>query len=111
MPNQREIFTAPFPFSDEDSEKKRPVLIISNSVFNAISPDVLVMALTSNLAGGQSGVVIDPSEIEHGALPVRSVILPHKLYTVAQTRLEKYVGRITPDHFNRAMQLLQEILC
>ena len=56
MPNQGEVYLAPFPFSDEPVEKKRPVLIISNSVFNAQGSDVIVMAMTSNLDDPLPGV-------------------------------------------------------
>jgi mRNA-degrading endonuclease toxin of MazEF toxin-antitoxin module len=110
MPNQREILLAPFPFSDEDAEKQRPVLVISNSVFNAGAEDVIVMAITSNLTTPLPGINIQTSYVEHGKLPRVSRILPAKVYSVAQSRIRKFVCRLAPEPFAAALAMLQKAL-
>ncbi len=47
---QRDIALVPFPFSDLSARKVRPVLVLSNDQYNQQSLDVLVCALTTNLA-------------------------------------------------------------
>jgi len=41
----------PFPFSDQASIKQRPALVISVDAFNEKGPDLLIMAITSQVSG------------------------------------------------------------
>jgi mRNA-degrading endonuclease toxin of MazEF toxin-antitoxin module len=111
MPRQRDIYLAPFPYSDVDAEKRRPVLVISNSIHNAGGSDLIVMAITSNLSAANNGIDISTDLLDEGSLPVASRILPLKIYAIAQSRLEKYVGRLNPDPFGLAIQALNEAIC
>jgi mRNA interferase MazF len=42
-----DIVLVPFPFSSQSIFKKRPAVIISSNIYNNISPDVVIMAVTS----------------------------------------------------------------
>jgi mRNA-degrading endonuclease toxin of MazEF toxin-antitoxin module len=106
MPNQRDVFLAPFPFSDEETEKQRPVLIISSSVNNASGADVIVMAITSNLGANSTGIRIDAGSCETGTLPAPSLILPLKVYSVAQERIGRFYCRVANAPFNQAIEAL-----
>ncbi|MEZ5336726.1 MAG: type II toxin-antitoxin system PemK/MazF family toxin [bacterium] len=108
MPRQRDICLAPFPFSDEDSEKKRPVLVISNSVFNSAHADVLVMAITSNMMASMDGIAIDSSDMDQGSLKVRSLILPCKIYALSSSRIERVVCWLGRQKFLQALEILLE---
>lgn len=110
MPRQREICLAPFPFSDEDSEKQRPVLVISNSVFNAAGEDALVMAITSNLGSPLEGVNIDSKDMDSGLLKLPSRILPTKVYSVSQARIRKTLCRLESARFREALDILFETI-
>lgn len=44
---QGEIVLVPFPYSDLSGSKRRPVLIVSNDVYNASFPDCVVAVITS----------------------------------------------------------------
>ncbi len=41
------IILVPFPFSDQTTTKKRPAVVISADSYNGISPDIIIMAITS----------------------------------------------------------------
>lgn len=110
MPRQRDIFLAPFPFSDEATEKQRPILIISNSVFNAAGSDVIAMAITSNLNAATTGIDIGLDSVEDGALPAPSRILPLKVYSISQDRLGRYYCRLASPPFRLAIDKLVEAL-
>jgi mRNA interferase MazF len=56
MYDQGEILLIPVPFSNLSSVKKRPVLVLSNNTHNSSSRDIIVIAITSNLA--QAGIKI-----------------------------------------------------
>jgi hypothetical protein len=42
-----DIVLVPFPFSDQTTTKKRPAVVISSSRYNAVSQDIIIMAVTS----------------------------------------------------------------
>src|SRR2546423_1095571 len=48
MPEQGDIVLIPIPFTDLSSQKRRPVIVISNNQYNAKTTDVVVVAMTSN---------------------------------------------------------------
>lgn len=50
MPEQGDILLVPIPFSDLSSQKRRPVIVISNHVYNQKATDLVVVAMTSNPA-------------------------------------------------------------
>jgi mRNA interferase MazF len=46
-----DILLVPFPFSDQTAVKQRPALVVSADVFQQQSADLLIMAITSQIAG------------------------------------------------------------
>jgi mRNA interferase MazF len=44
-----DVVLVPFPFTSQAASKKRPAVIVSNREYNASRPDVVVMAITSQL--------------------------------------------------------------
>ena len=82
MYKRGEIVLVPVPFSDLSAVKKRPVLVISNTAYNCINRDIIVVAITSNLQ--QNGIVIDEDDIIVGQLPKISLIRSDKIYTLEQ---------------------------
>jgi len=41
------IVLVPFPFTDQTTTKKRPAVVISSNSYNTTSPDIVIMAITS----------------------------------------------------------------
>jgi mRNA interferase MazF len=44
-----DILLVPFPFTSQTASKKRPAVVVSNGAYNDSRPDVVVMAVTSQL--------------------------------------------------------------
>jgi mRNA interferase MazF len=44
-----DIVLLPFPFTNQAASKKRPAVVVSNRTYNVAKPDVVVMAVTSQL--------------------------------------------------------------
>jgi mRNA interferase MazF len=44
-----DVVLVPFPFTSQTVSKKRPAVVISNRTYNSAKPDVVVMAVTSQL--------------------------------------------------------------
>jgi mRNA interferase MazF len=42
-----------FPFTSQTNAKQRPVVVVSNRVYNEARPDVVAMAITTNLEPGE----------------------------------------------------------
>jgi mRNA interferase MazF len=72
MFDQGEILLIPVPFPNLSSVKKRPVLVLSNNAHNSFSQDIIVIAITSNLA--QKGIEISNNSLTDGFCP-RSLLL------------------------------------
>jgi mRNA interferase MazF len=48
-----DIVLVPFPFTNQTTSKKRPAVIVSSRAYNTSGPDVVVMAVTSQLRPGR----------------------------------------------------------
>ena len=93
MYKRGEIVLIPVPFSNLSSVKKRPVLVISNTLYNYANRDIIVVAITSNLQ--QSGITIDTKDLIAGELPKTSLIRCEKIYTLEQSIVLKSFGVIS----------------
>ncbi len=70
-----DIVLVPFPFTSQDASKKRPAVVVSSRTYNAAKPDIVVMAVTSQLRvgaglgevwveGWQAAGLVKPSSIK-----------------------------------------------
>jgi mRNA interferase MazF len=44
-----DIVLVPFPFTSQTASKKRPAVVVSSRAYNSAKPDIVVMAVTSQL--------------------------------------------------------------
>ena len=110
MYKQREIVLVPFPYSDLSSTKRRPVLIVSNNLYNAAFPDILVCVITSNLYKDDYFVELSNNDLEMGMLPELSVIKCHKLFTIDQTRILRRFSIIDEKKFEEVIVVLEKLV-
>lgn len=80
---QREMVLIPIPFSDLKSKKRRPVIVISNDVYNQKTEDIVVVAVTSNLEEKDYTLLITQNEMDEGNLPRDSMIRVDKIYSLS----------------------------
>ena len=45
-----DVVLVPFPFSDLSATKVRPAVVVSSPLYHATEPDLMLAALTSNVA-------------------------------------------------------------
>lgn len=43
------VVLVPFPFTSQAASKKRPAVVVSSRTYNRTKPDIVVMAITSQL--------------------------------------------------------------
>jgi mRNA interferase MazF len=110
MPSQGEIVLIPIPFTDLSSQKRRPVIIVSNDRHNRSSRDMLVVAMTSNLSTIPHSFIINHSDLITGTLNRPSLVRCDKIYTLEQTLIVKQFGQVKPEILAQIQQVVQLLL-
>jgi mRNA interferase MazF len=110
MLKQRTLCLIPIPFSDLSSNKKRPVVIISNNEYNNISEDVLVMGLTSNLQIGEYNLPLKNTDLESGNLIKTSMIRVDKIYSINKSLVLKLFGVLSETKYFEVTEKLAQSL-
>ena len=110
MPKQRDIVLVPVPFTDLTSQKKRPVIVISNDNDNNTHEDVVVVAVTSNIEPRDFTIMITNDNLEEGSLKVTSMVRVDKVYTLNQSIIIKTFGRVKPDVLSKIKDSLLKLI-
>lgn len=85
----------------------RPVLILSQDVFNERSGTVITVALTSQPQRAGFPLTL---ELEGIHLPKRSWVKISQIRTLAEERIGDRLGRVSPEHLARVVDGLNMIL-
>ncbi len=110
MYSRGEIVLIPIPFSDLKTNKKRPVLIISNNKNNVNSEDVIVVAITSNIRDIQPEIIINNNDMAEGELLTESCIRADKIYTLSQNIIVKRFGMLNTDKLGKVIEKINAII-
>jgi mRNA interferase MazF len=97
MPEQGDIVLVPVPFTDLSSQKRRPVIVISNDAYNRSAQDVVVVAMTSNPAVAAHSFRIRSTDLVEGALNRPGTVRADKIYTLAKSIIVKKFGKVSAD--------------
>ena len=109
MPDQGDIVLIPVPFTDLSSQKRRPVIVISNDTYNRKAADIVVVAMTSNPAPGDYIFTITSADLEQGTLNRPGEVRVDKIYTLSQSIVVKTFGRVNPKVLDRIRSMLQDL--
>jgi mRNA interferase MazF len=85
----------------------RPVVVISEDVFNARSGTVIAMAVTSQPQRAGFPLTLELTSIK---LPKRSWVKISQIRTLSVQRLGKKVGQVSPEELDRLIEGLNEIV-
>ena len=100
----------PIPFTDLSSQKRRPVIVVSNNAYHRNTEDIVVVAMTSNPSKTEYSFGITSSDLEHGTLNRPGKVRVDKIYTLSQTIVFKKFGRVSPDILHRIHKILKELI-
>ena len=109
MPEQGDIVLIPVPFTDLSSQKRRPVIVVSNDKYNRSSADIVVVAMTSNPAKTPFSFEITASDLVEGSLNRPGMVRVDKIYTLAQSIVVKKFGKISPQVVQRIRRMLDTV--
>ena len=85
----------------------RPVLIISNNIFNDRSGTVIALALTSRLQRAGFPLTLELSDPN---LPKRSWVKISQIRTLSTRRIKEKLGEISPEELEQIIEGLNEII-
>jgi mRNA interferase MazF len=91
-----DVVLVPFPYTDQTAFKQRPAVIVSGRVYNDCKPDVIIMAVTSQLhpAAGMGEVRISHWQLANLLKP--SVVKP-VFATIDQKLIVRRLGSLHAD--------------
>ena len=86
---------------------QRPVIVLSEDVFNARSGTVIAMAVTSQPQRAGFPLTL---ELAGTRLPKRSWVKISQIRTLSVERIGKKISRVSPEELDRLIEGLNEIL-
>ena len=95
------------PTQGREQAGRRPVLVISHDVFNERSGTVIALAITSQAQRAGFPLTV---ELLSGGLPKRSWVKASQIRTLSIERLERRIGRVSPEELVRVVEGLNEII-
>lgn len=107
-----DVVLLPFPFTDLSTTKQRPAVVISSEGFNSRHPDVVVLAITSQIptALSQEEHRLSSEDQRLAGLPKPSIVKCSKLLTIDQRLIRKTLGRLPAPTLAQLKQRLLAIL-
>lgn len=98
-----------FPFTDQVTSKKRPAVVVSSAVYNQKHPDLILMAVTSQIRDSHAFGEVPVSQWKKASLLRPSLIKPI-FTTVERGLILRRLGRLAEKNRQALQEALQNIL-
>lgn len=108
--NQRDLLLMPFPYSDLQGNKVRPVLVISNNKFNNSSADLIVCCVTSNISKELYTVLIHKNNLEEGKLFEDCCVKVENIAKIEKSKIIKKIGKLKQETFQEIIDKIDLLL-
>ena len=95
------------PVKGNEQAGLRPVVILSQDIFNERSGTVIAMAITSQ---PQRAAFPLTFELESTDFPKRSWVKISQIRTLSTERIGKLIGRVSPEELDQLIEGLNEII-
>ena len=104
-----DVILVPFPFTDQSTTKQRPAVVISSGRYNTARPDLILLAITSqvraSLAFGEALIV----DWQTAGLIKPSVFKP-LITTIEQVLVIKRLGNLSTDDETALRAVIDKIV-
>jgi mRNA interferase MazF len=104
-----DVVLVAFPFTNLQATKKRPAVIISRQIYQQNRPDVILMAITSQIRQPLTTGEAILQDWQAAGLAKPSVLKP-LLATLEQSQIVKVMGRLSITDREALRKVLQTIL-
>ena len=95
------------PAKGHEQSGQRPVLVLSNDIFNQRSGTVIAMALTSQPQRAGFPLTL---EVDDANLPKKSWVKISQIRTLSVERLSRKIGQAKPEEVELAITALNQIV-
>jgi len=104
-----DVVLVQFPFTNQTASKQRPAVVISNRAYNFARPDIVIMAITSQLHTKSSLGEVWISQWQAANLLKPSAVKP-VFATLEQRLILKQLGRLHPSDQAALRQAIASVL-
>lgn len=104
-----EVVLVQFPFTNQTAFKQRPAVIVSSDAYNASKPDVIIMAVTSQLRSSASLGEVWISQWQSASLLRPSAIKP-VFATLEQSLIVRRLGALHAQDLSALRTTLAVVL-
>ena len=105
---RKEIYWADLnPLRGREQGGIRPVLVISNNIFNQRSGTTVILAITSVKPKVKYPLVL---ELDCQSLPKRSWVKTTQIRTISNDRLGDYIGQINITQMNEILAAINDLI-
>jgi mRNA interferase MazF len=104
-----EIVLVPFPFTDLSTTKVRPAIVVSSALYHATEPDIVLGAITSNIAAATGPLDHVLTDWQGAGLRFPSAFKP-VLSTLDPIRVIHQIGALVPDDLAEIERRLRHML-
>ena len=113
MPTTRfdfgDVVLVPFPFTDQSASKRRPAVVASNAVYNRAKPDLVLMAVTSQLRATAAHGEVWIGQWQAAGLLKPSAVKP--VFTTIEQRLViRQLGTLAAADQAALRQAIKEVI-
>ena len=104
-----DVVLVPFPFTSQAASKKRPAVVVSGRAYNTAKPDVVVMAITSQLRPSPGLDEVWVSEWQAAGLLKPSTVKP-VFATLEQSLVIRQLGSLNAGDQEALRKAIAETL-
>ena len=104
-----DVVLVPFPFTDQTASKQRPAVVISTAAYNAARPDIILMAVTSQLRASAAFGEVWLSNWQAAGLLKPSAVKP-VIATLEASLVIRQLGTLVSDDANALRSALDAII-
>lgn len=104
-----DVVLVPFPFTDQSTSKQRPAVVISSAKYLSAKPDLIIMAITSQLHQARSSLEVALTEWKAANLIKPSVIKP-VIATLEKSLVIRKMGQLTAQDRAALLNLIAAVV-
>ena len=105
---QGDIVIARVPFSNLEGSKDRPILIVSNNLYNSKMSDVIAVKITSTKTG-KFQIKLTQKDLKEGKLKKTSFVEYGFIITIEKSLITQKIGKVKKKYLNKVIDNLDGI--
>ncbi|HUO04818.1 MAG TPA: type II toxin-antitoxin system PemK/MazF family toxin [Candidatus Binataceae bacterium] len=105
-----DVVLVPFPFTDLTGAKQRPAVVVSPDANNVNRPDVVIVAITSQMPSALASdeIAVPPGDLAACGLLKPSIVKAAKLVTIHQDLIRKRIGLMPRAALERVLEAVRK---